>query len=290
MYRLVRISTVVAAALSLVMVGPGAQAAPARHFTMTRPFGAGGQDCGYHYAGMITTTTNVGAEHWTTQCSGPQTTSNFTPYYGWAGIEGQIQTPPTNTAIGALDADHQAGWIGINFANGGWIQIGWFRGTVGCDASHQVSYSGTGYHMDIEVVNDANAAATCVGYSIVNQSPLSLGGTVSYRIEYTSGCWDVFYGAAHPVHRCDLQPISGFAEMENELYGGDDTVMPSSDFGVASSSSASALRLKGAGGWVPWTTTISHGTEEHDWRGRTDNEKTVVSAYSTWWHMKTYGA
>jgi hypothetical protein len=250
----------------------------------TRPALDGPCSTQYHYAGMFTAQTSV-IEHLQTSQCGPSGSG----YFGWAGVDGQISTPSTNPPID-VNQDHQAGWIGVVFSNGGWVQLGWYRGVIGC-GSNRVQYTGTGYHLYVESALSPPVAPACTGYSVHDYSPLSLGGAVTYLISYSAGCWHIFYNYDHEVPQVCGPASSGSVEVDNELYNLSGTAqMPRSDFGATDPNTNQALRLLGAGGWVPWTSTISHGTDVYDWRGLSTNNKTVLSAYSLLWHVQTYGA
>jgi hypothetical protein len=289
---LVSVVTVLLVAAGMANGNPAS--ASAVRFTPSVPASVPPPDgCGssYHYAGMYTSTVQGSWQNDQFSCGGD-------PFYnGWAGIDGLIGTPATNPTLDIAAGDHQSGWIGMVFGTGGWIQIGWYRGNVGCNntAGKHVSFTGTGYHLYLESSTTGDpVGAACVGYQIQDLSPLSLGGSVTYRIDREGSCWVAYYNYNHQAGSfCGTSwPSSGHAEMENELYAtvGTSSKMPTSDFGSSNPDSNPALRLLSGTGWVPWTANIIQHTSTHDWRYDTSNSKTVFSPYASFYHIHTYGA
>jgi hypothetical protein len=286
---LVSVVTVLLVAAGMANGNPAS--ASAVRFTPSVPASVLPEGCpsNYRYAGMYTSTVQGSHHYDALSCS------TDPGYYGWAGIDGLIGTPPTNPTLDVAADDHQVGWIGMVFGTGGWIQIGWYRGNVGCnnDAGKHVGFTGTGYHLYLESTptGDLNPM-TCTGYQIQDLSPLALGGSVTYRIDREGSCWIAYYNYNHQAGSfCGTSwPISGAAEMENELYQAGISKMPTSDFGSGDPNSNPALRILSGSGWVPWTTNIIQHTSTHDWRNDTTTGKTVFSPYVSYYHIHTYGA
>jgi hypothetical protein len=241
--------------------------------------------CEYRWAGMFTARSATDERG-----QGACVTKVAERYYGWAGIDGRLTTPSANVPLDPSQ-DHQLGWLGIGFSNGGWVQIGWFRGVVGCGSS-SISYGGTGYHLYIEGASAAapNQTSCPPNYFVHNYSPLSLGGTVTYLISHSGSCWNVYYNYSFLAHQfCgSAWPSSGAAEMENELLNNSGTAsMPTAYFGNSNPNTNEALRIRGAGGWEPWTP--KRATELHDTSSASGNDYTYMAPLNDYYYALTWG-
>ena len=132
-----------------------------------------------------------------------------------------------------------------------WLQTGWYSGAGG-----ECQVSGGNYRLYVEWKRPGEGA------HCVDVSPLALGGSVIYRVQFAgNGCWDAFYNySTLAVEVCGM-PNSMVAEMNNELLNnsGGTTVMPRSVFGASDPNTNNALRLLGASGYQPWDSALTVG-------------------------------
>jgi hypothetical protein len=81
-----------------------------------------GHNSGTHYAGQVTSTTRV-----VTHSRG-----DIAQYYGWAGINGLMFTPSTNTPMDHAQTQDALGWFGMYGSDKiSWLEVGWYRGALG---------------------------------------------------------------------------------------------------------------------------------------------------------------
>jgi hypothetical protein len=234
----------------------------------------------YHYALQFTAVSTTSNPH--NGCG----LSVEAVYHGWAGINGQIQTP--TSVVSMSGADHAVGWIGMYWlAQDTWIQIGWYTGIVGigtttdCQPGICVRRSGS-YGLYVEAQRGSD-------YSIYDFSHLAPGGRVTYRIErhQDPGCWSVYYNYnVFAASFCGF-PSAGGAFVVNELYNpSGSSHMPRSEFGVASRGTNQTLRLRGANGWVDWTTAVK--TRQVDERGNPAGRNYNMSGIHSYWNVLTF--
>jgi hypothetical protein len=199
------------------------------------------------------------AAQYTSVSPGSGTCFDAPGYFGWAGVDGQITTPSTfPTRVN--NADHNLGFLEAKFTSYGttesWIQIGWLFGVVGanCQVGSPACVSSTNqYSLYVESLDP-------FGYYTINKlSPLSLGTSITYRVQYSSdGCWHAYYNYNTPVSGswCNY-PTSAAVDATNEVYSSTNYVaMPLSDFGSSAPNTNQTLRLLGSGGWRDWTSSV----------------------------------
>lgn len=195
-----------------------------------------------------------------------------TAYFGWIAVNGQVQTPSHFPSLGtnATNDNHSAGWLGMAFndtpgplghSN---VQEGWYAGCVGgrgmilCDSASTGLY---GY--------DERYFAQIDDYNIFSAGALSYNSAHIDRIEWDgSHCWVVFKNYnVFQDQMCDSAyppgqvPRSGEPQATSETVTADQSCveMPATVYGYSSPNTNNALRIKGAAGYVPWTSTLSHG-------------------------------
>ena len=198
---------------------------------------------GYHYAYEGTVINGAGGWYHPPTCGGD-------PYYGWAGINAQIAYPSTYPYVGSTN-NHSAGWIGMTFSNGSWVQEGWY---IGCAGGHCRTRDMGRY----TEVNNVPAAF----YELIDWDTAPLGGSSIFEIRpNSSGCWTLYfdYSTAKKTY-CSL-PTSGQAEAVAEIYtyDGNSVTMGPTAWGYSNPNTNNALRIRGANGWVAWTTSLSSG-------------------------------
>jgi len=165
-------------------------------------------------------------------------------------MDGQISYPSQYPYLGNQN-NHSAGWIGIAFSDGGWVQEGWYEGCIGgsCRTRNLGRYT--------EVMNGSTGF-----YEFKDWDTAPLAGSSIFLIEYAgSGCWHLYldYSVLKETY-CSL-PGSGVPEAVSEVYSGDGSSvsMPVTVYGYSDPNTNNALRIKGASGFVPWTSSLSSG-------------------------------
>lgn len=89
-------------------------------------------------------------------------------YYGWVGINGQIQAPPhyPNLCCFQDTANHSAGWLEMAFGGPvGWIQIGWLAGCINLGSPAQVCGDPSTLTLYDESVDQGTNPWTIVSYA-----------------------------------------------------------------------------------------------------------------------------
>lgn len=248
----------------------------------------GGCQSTLHHAGMFTAT--AASSYDGSPCNSPKTR-----YYGWQGVNGIIYTPASFARMDPAQ-DHQNGWLGmvLNNSHAG-MQIGWYRGTIGCGSTFMQSND---YHMYVELIPDTTDPSGCgvPGYRIIDLGALKPGEGIIYRINYhaASKAWLIYHHyntLAFTVPATGyFAPTSGAAEVENEVVDNSGTAnMAPSTFGSPLTPSNAELRLlAGSGAWVPWSDHIIQFTATHQEStgSHSASELVVSKKYS---YLQTHG-
>lgn len=189
-------------------------------------------------------------------------------YFGWVGVNGQVVTPSHFPNLGGSSTNHSIGWLGVSFDDtpgpmgSSWAQEGWYAGCL-AGQGQQICTSGSVmdyYDEQYDAGNDA--------YYVFDNGTLSDGSGHIIRIEYSPGdkCWyEYFNYSTLEDSLCSVQggPIPGSAAMEatSEVWSGNGGTieMPKTVYGYSSPGTNSTLRIKGAAGWVNWTSSLSTG-------------------------------
>ncbi len=244
---------------------------------------ASGPCGGYGYSAQLTASTSGAVV-----CPG-----DSNPYYGYNGVDGQIQTPPQLAPIPINNDAHSIGYVDANFntANSAWLQIGWASGLVtrghtisNCTFDINCIYSYNQYLLYFEQLEPNGF------YFIKHMGSLGLSGLVTYRIQYSSSdnCWLTYYNNSTLTDSsCVVYPISGFMAAANETWSGPSGYMgmPMSNFGSATPNTNQTMRLHGASGWADWSAGVTTAIVQN----RPDF---AYSPYVTGdhRHFQTYGA
>ncbi len=225
----------------------------------------------------------------------PASCSLNSPYYGWLGIDGEIDTPTSVTPLTDSNTQHDLGHIAMAFDSYGplgssQIQIGFYTGrvsdaTAGCQYGHCVSKAGS-YGLYLETYYAPTKA-----YSVYSYGDYALNHGVIFRIEHdhTNGCWDTYSNYSFLLSvDCEF-PQSGAGYMAREIeapgYAGS---VPTANFGSATAGTNNALRLHNATTWEPWDTGLAaQGTATSDLRNTTPPY--YLSPYANYYHVKTFG-
>ncbi len=107
-------------------------------------------------------------------------------------------------------------------------------------------------------------------YTIHPDGALSLNTADIYSIEYAgSGSWNIFDHYNHLITNVTGFPGSGApavgSEVNNSYSPGSNIEMPYTYYGYGTRGTNNTLRIKGANGYVDWTTTLSSGgTADYD--------------------------
>lgn len=240
---------------------------------------------GYHYAFQGVVLNGSGGLYNPPTCGGPG-------YFGWTGIDGAIQVPSHFPNLHGNTNNHSAGWIGISFSNGGWVQEGWYAGCVGgwlpCRTSNLGRYT--------EVYNPS---LNPVFYEFHDWDTAAYSSSSIYLIEYaSSGCWNLYldYNSLKKTY-CNL-PSSGEPEVVSEIYTADGShvAMPTTIYGDANPYTNNGLRIKGGNGFVAWLTTLSSGQtgyyDERNGQPGCDRASCLyyyISYFNTFYHFLAYG-
>ena len=260
--------------LSLCLVGSGA-------LSIVTP--ASASECGnsYLYAYQITAHGNS-----TSHSCVPATT----PYYGWAGVDGAVITPtafPTHSA--PATEWHVNDFLNVQYyTTEDWIQVGYVTGCAGsCANCNPCINDQSNFHEYLESLEPSEY------YLLLDEGTTALGTGTTFRIDYSSSCWEIFdrYNALI-TYFCDPgYPGSGAMSASMELMdetGADGTASHSpATFGTNALGTNQTLRLKGGGGWVDWTSTIAQGTATEDMR-YSSPRSTWWSPYHDYWNFITY--
>jgi len=247
------------------------------------PEAASASECGnfYLYAGQITAHGNTTSHtcFW-----------GSSPYYGWAGVDGQIVAPatfPTHTA--PASQWHVADWLGMDFLDGGeWIQVGYNAGCIGhCTKCEPCINDQSSLHEYLESSEPGGY------YLLLDQGSVGLSSGTTFRVDYFQGCWEAFdhYNALITFWCGDGFATSAAAHASMELWDETDVDGSASNspatFGTNALGTNQTMRLKGGGGYVDWTSTIPQGTATKDMR-TSSPRSTWWSPYHTYWYFITY--
>jgi len=213
-----------------------------------------------------------------------------TPYYGWAGVDGQIITPtalPTHTAP-AINW-HVADWLTTGYYGlEAYIQVGEVAGCIGsCASCAPCINDQSHYHAYLESLDNSEY------YLLIDRGTTALGSGTTFRIDYFDSCWEAFdhYNTLITFWCASGFPSSGLMQAGMELFdetGSDGTASNSpATFGTNAGGTNQTLRLKGGGGWVDWTSTIPQGTSTQDLRTFSPRS-TWWSPFHTYWNFITY--
>lgn len=199
----------------------------------------------FAYAGQMTSTT-----------AGESACPNY-GYFGYVGIDGQIQTPGALPSGLSVD-DRALGYLNASFNNyQAWLQVGWMAGYLGDSSSSISSYDA--YRLYFEQLYPSGF------YYVKNVSGLGYGGKVTYRIDYAgNGCWKTFYNYNVQTDYSCSYPASSLMSASSETGNGGTgsfSSMPRSWFGVAASNTNQTLRLRGSTGWHDWVNDTTWVTQ-----------------------------
>jgi hypothetical protein len=139
--------------------------------------------------------------------------------------------------------------VQVGFSNGSWVQEGWYNG---CIAGHCRSRNLGRY---TEIGNPPF-------YEFIDRDTAPLSGSSIFRIEYGgSGCWNLYFDYSVLKDTYCALPGSGVPSAVSEVFtsSGHSVGMPVTAYGYSDPNTNNALRIEGANGYVPWTSTLSSG-------------------------------
>lgn len=144
-----------------------------------------------------------------------------------------------------------------------WIQIGWAAGCVGSEPQVQCFNSSPGLFEELLYPNGT--------YSVTSDGSLAYSSADTYRIEYypSTAVWKVFDNYNHWLRDVTDMPTSGAPTISTEVFNGNTpghaVEMPLTTFGSSNPNTNAGMRIKGANGWVVWSTSLSsHYTTKYD--------------------------
>jgi hypothetical protein len=242
---------------------------------------------GYHYAYESTVGSGYGGLYNPPNCvAGPD--------YGWVGIDGLLTYPSHFPDLnGNALQNHAAGYAAISFADGGWVQEGWYAGCLVNEMYCRQSVLG-------RYTEILNKSVTPNFYEFIDWDTAAFSGTSIFRIEYASGgCWKMYfdYSTLKKTY-CGL-PGSGRPEAVGEVKTivGNSVEMPLTVYGSSSPNTNSGLRIKSANGWGSWTTTVSTGyyDERNGQPGCTPSGSPpclyyYISYFNSYYKFEAYGS
>jgi hypothetical protein len=233
--------------------------------------GSSGSSCyqSYDYAFQFTSVVNSHFYH-----PGDCAFSNDY-YFGWIGINSRVIAPSHFPSLSSVPQDsHSLGWIGVEFSDGGWIQIGWIAGCIAWSQTSQSVCALNGLKLYDEELN--HTSPTCnvqhppdSCYGAHDLGALAYNSSDIYEIYYVgNGCWRVNknYNVQIPYSPFCGFPGSGTMLTVAEVAdvtpyppgprpGGIE--MPVTTFGYSSPRTNDTLRIQGANGFVDWTNNLS---------------------------------
>lgn len=186
-------------------------------------------------------------------------------YFGWVGIDGAIKTPAHFPNIYNDTSNHSNGWMEMMFTNpAGWIQIGWLGGCL---------INGTTYTCgdppNIVLYDESVSTATYPPTVVVSaDGNLAFSATDTYRVEYYPqySNWEIFDQYNNLIRTIYFSWVSGAPTIAGEVCNCNqpppiqEIEMPVTVFGSSNPYTNSGLRIKGANGYVPWTSSLSSYT------------------------------
>lgn len=216
------------------------------------------------------------------------------PYYGWLGVDGEVDAPPSVTPLSSPEGQHDLGHVAMVFDELGplgntQMQVGFYTGTIALDPTNCtvgtcVRRSGS-YGLYLESYDAPTDA-----YSVFSYGGYGLSQPVVFRIQYdaVSGCYKVYSFYSNLFSTDCRPPVSGMSYMAREtagFYGGS---LPTANFGNSNASTNNALHVHNARTWEVWDTgLIAHGTARSDLRNTPPPY--YVSPYVNYYHIKTFG-
>jgi hypothetical protein len=211
-------------------------------------------------------------------------------YFGWVGVNGQIQTPSHFPNLGGSSSNHSIGWVGMYFNDPvgplghSMVQEGWLAGCIGANGQALCADTSTGLLPYSETYFAAQDTYT------VNPGGFSLTYSSAhiYRIEWDGvHCWNLYMNySTFQDAMCDWPnpptqvPRSGAAMAVSEIdsVNGHQVEMPTTIYGYGDPNTNNALRIRGGAGYVAWTPSLSTGGTL-SWDERYDNPTTYVSPF-----------
>lgn len=194
-------------------------------------------------------------------------------YYGWSGISGKITVPTTVGSLPSYSSVQASsrGVIGLRFANGSDIQVGWRISATSPNkifTQVRIHYGPTGQT-----------------FTIIGRA-LARGSSSIYRIapNASCGCFQIYERYGEWLTNVSYRSLGGwtgaaYAFNISLAWGG----MLTSYFGDGRRGTNDTLRLRGANGFVDWTPSV--GTMRIDRRPSYYQSPIVAHHY-----FKTFGA
>lgn len=266
----------------------------------------GCQDGWYDYAQQYTATSSA-FYHPSGTCP---IVGSASTYYGWVGVNGQIQAPSHFPGLGNPQdtLNHSLGWLEMGFTNPpGWIQVGWIAGClvsacspspVGSLGLYDESYDlGTTPTTDVEYADGTLPFNSTVivnvefypsYYPNINCWIISINYNLAIRFLCSGGrTWNWTSGA----------PAVGSETCVCDHVSTNEVEMPVTIYGASNPNTNNALRIKGAAGYVPWTQTLSTGgTAAYDERNcpnpsycPSPSPAYYISAFNLSYKIEAYG-
>jgi hypothetical protein len=185
-------------------------------------------------------------------------------YYGWVGIDGNIQFPNHVPTLGSSgDCAHSIGSIGVYFNDppGTYghsvIDTGWYTGCFILNNPPTCRYITLGAYDEVYNAATGSYQAPDISY----EAPSTV---ITFKIEYnsSSGCFNSYW--QYNVYTNTICRYSSgvmFAGSEAHTHvSGTIVEMPVTYYGSSTIGGNNELRIKGANGWVTWTTSLSSYT------------------------------
>lgn len=206
--------------------------------------------------------------HWVAQWTSVASTFSHGPatgypyrngYYGWVGIDGEVDFPNYVPYLGSGGGlcSHSSGQLGFYLGDGSWVQTGWYSGCFILVDPPVCRYITLGGYVEKRNVG----TNTYNVFDVSPNSPVSPGSAIIFMIEWGGGCWNTYWmynvstgGLCSPI------PSSGEAWAGAEVHTHNQNTyveMPLQYFGNSNPYTNNGLRIKGANGFVPWTTSLS---------------------------------
>ena len=218
---------------------------------------------GFHYVYQGTALNGYGGLYNPPNCVG----QGGHVYYGWIGVNGLITYPSHYPDLANNPYhNHSLGYLGIVFSNGSWLQEGWF---AGCLNEVSCEYSGLGRYTEIYDPGGP-IPFQFTDWTQLGNYPTPFSGSSIFRVEYAgTSCWNMYLDYSDLKRQYCSLSISGQPQATSEVLtnDGSSVEMPTTLYGYPALNTNSTLRIKGANGWVNWTTTLSsHTTGYYDER------------------------